>query len=172
MKCRTFTHSSIFSPSFPTLRAAESSIGRVRSILRDSIHTLSVRISLVNQYRLPVPNLCYALRQIRRSHLSTSLLKLAQRLSDPGGNGRSKWLHPRRASGNFWMHRWRRKVWVTILLIVKYGQTPLSRPYCRTSARVHIPEGIKFPGSIFPKFWGCVNRCGIVHALSYFMPIA
>ena len=35
-------HSSILSPSRITLRAAESSIGRVRSMLRDSMQTLSV----------------------------------------------------------------------------------------------------------------------------------
>lgn len=35
------THSSIFSPSLVTLREAESSIGRVRSMLRDSMQTLS-----------------------------------------------------------------------------------------------------------------------------------
>jgi hypothetical protein len=36
------TYSSILSPSFPTLRAAESSMGRVRSMLKDSIQTLSI----------------------------------------------------------------------------------------------------------------------------------
>jgi hypothetical protein len=34
-------HFSISSPSLVTLRAAESSIGRVRSMLRDSMQTLS-----------------------------------------------------------------------------------------------------------------------------------
>ena len=37
-------YSSIFSPSLTTLRAAESSIGLVRSMLNDSIQTLSVRV--------------------------------------------------------------------------------------------------------------------------------
>ena len=41
------THSSILSPSRITLRAAESSIGRVRSMLSDSMQTLSVvRVSM------------------------------------------------------------------------------------------------------------------------------
>lgn len=36
-------NSSIFSPSLVTLRAAESSMGLVRSMLRDSMQTLSIR---------------------------------------------------------------------------------------------------------------------------------
>jgi hypothetical protein len=40
---REAAYSSIFSPSLPTLRAAESNIGRVRSILNDSMQTLSQR---------------------------------------------------------------------------------------------------------------------------------
>lgn len=45
---RFLTHSSILSPSFVTLRAAESSIGRVRSTLNDSMHTLSTREGIHN----------------------------------------------------------------------------------------------------------------------------
>ena len=40
----------------------------------------------------------------------------------------------------------------TILRTVKYGQTPLSRPFCRTSASVHMPGGISWPASMSPRF--------------------
>ena len=41
----------------------------------------------------------------------------------------------------------------TILRTVKYGQTPLSRPFCRTSASVHMPGGISWPASMSPRFY-------------------
>lgn len=96
-------YSSIFSLSLPTLRAAESSMGRVRSILSDSIQTLSesrctMRCCLVCLYTsLYIYRYC-GLHQRRQWRLWTFPWKPVPPLWGRGGNEKSRWWYPQKAS--------------------------------------------------------------------------
>lgn len=86
------TYSSIFSESLTTLRAAESSIGLVRSIDSDSRHTLSARrISLeIGDMGRGETYRCYGLRQRRRYCPCSFPWIPGLRSWGRGGSGRSR----------------------------------------------------------------------------------
>lgn len=74
------THSSIFSLNFTTLREAESSIGLVRSMLKDSMHTLSARNCSKVKYLYKRSYQYCGLHRRPRLHLLRVLLKLVLQL--------------------------------------------------------------------------------------------
>jgi hypothetical protein len=94
--CIYGTYSSIFSPNLTTLLAAESSMGRVRSILRDSMHTLSmidIQISVRNGCGIGdvrTTHRYYVLHQKRRWRLWTSLLRPVLRPWDRADSGKNR----------------------------------------------------------------------------------